>query len=208
MDISLRLEYPDDRKPLYSLDDINSELAVIGTKIWTLDLKDISVELKTLLKKTVLTDEERSKVMEHFLLPMDKLLKIVEKAGRTPNIEGGGELSTTVTTHGYSYPQLYLVEEGVDYTRFDRLHYNESKDGVGIDEILQLISGGDFVMHQLMPNKSVLKVFFRCPDENTGWLITYDGKTPHIGSLSSSDVGTKLVVQAIGPKEWDMNYID
>ena len=208
MNIGQRLEYPDDRKPLYSLDDINGELAVIGTRIWTLDLKSVPADLKTLLQKTVLTDEEKSSVMEHFLMPMEELLNIIEKAGRTPNVEGGGELSTTVTTHGYSYPQLYIAEEGVDYSRFDNLHINVSEDGTGVDEIAQLLSGKTFVMHQMMPNKEVLKVYLDCPDEETGWLMTYDGKNPHVGSFTSAEIGTKALVQVIGPKEWEMKYLE
>ncbi len=78
---------------------------------------------------------------------------------------------------------------------------------MGVDEILQFVSGKEFVMHQLMPDKKVLKVHFSCPDENTGWIITYDGKNPHIGSLTSASIGRKLIVQVIGPKEWEMKYI-
>ena len=71
-------------------------------------------------------------------MPMERLLKIVQKAGRTPNVEGGGELNTRVTTHDYWYPQLYI-----------------SQDGTGVDEIAQILSGGTFVMHQMMTNKDV-----------------------------------------------------
>ncbi len=41
----------------------------------------------------------------------------------------------------------------------------------------------------------------------TGWMITYNGNNPHVGSLTNSSVGTKLIVQIIGPKEWAMNYV-
>ena len=208
MNISLKLEYPDDRKPLYSLDDINSELSSIGTKIWTLDLKNSPSDIRALLKKAILTDEEKGKIMQHFLMPMEKLLEIVEKAGRAPNVQGGGELITTVTTHGYSYPQLYIAEEGVDYSRFDKLHVNVSVEGTGVDEIAQMLSGGPFIMYQKMPGGDVLKICVDCPDEGTGWLITYDGKIPHIGSLTKAAIGTKALVQVIGPKEWDMNYLE
>jgi len=41
----------------------------------------------------------------------------------------------------------------------------------------------------------------------TGWMITYNGKNPHVGSLTISSVGTKLIAQIIVPKEWAMNYV-
>jgi len=208
MNISLKLEYPDDRKPLYSLEEINSELGIIGTKIWSLDLKNLPSNIKSLLNKEVLTEEEKNSIMGHCLKPMEDLLKIIEKAGRTPNTEGGGELSTTVTTHGYSYPQLYIAEEGIDYSRFDKLHVNISADGTGVDEIAQILSGGPFIMYQMTPDKEVLKICVDCPDHNSGWLITYDGNVPHIGSLTSARIGTKALVQVIGPAEWAMEYLD
>lgn len=208
MNISLKLEYPDDRKPLYSLEEINGELGIIGTKIWTLDLKNAPSDIRYLLKKTVLTDEEKSKILQHFLMPMEKLLEIVKKAGRSPHVHGGGELITTVTTHGYSYPQLYIAEEGIDYSRFDKLHINVAAEGTGVDEIGQILSGGPFIMYQKMPGGDVLKTCVDCPDEDTGWLITYDGKVPHIGSLTKAETGTKALVQVIGPKEWEMQYLE
>ena len=124
------------------------------------------------------------------------------------SLEGGGELSTKVTTHDYWYPQLYITEEGVDYSRFDNLHINVSADRTGVDEIVQILSGGTFVMHQMLPNEEVLKVYLDCPDENTGWLMTYDGKNPHVGSFTSAEHGTKALVQVIGPKEWEMKYLE
>ncbi|MGI9553391.1 MAG: hypothetical protein ACR2NC_00580 [Thermodesulfobacteriota bacterium] len=204
---SIRLDYPDGKASLYSLDDINSELSVIGTRAWTIDLSNVPTDIKQLLKKQTLSDEEKGIILHYFLLPMERLLNIIEDAGRTPNIPGGGEFSTTVSTFGYSYPQLYLSEEGVDYSRFDNLHLNVSQDGTGVDEVLQFVSGSEFVIHQYMPDKNVLQVHFSCPDENSGWMITYNGKNPHIGSLTSSSIGTKLIVQVIGPAEWEMKYI-
>ncbi len=206
MNTCIRLDYAEDREPLYSLDDINAELSIIGSKVSVLDFSNVPAEIKNLLNKSVLSDAEKDMIMNHFLMPMYELLDIIGDAGRKPHVEGGGEISTTVSTFGYSYPQLYLAEEGVDYSRFDNLHINVSENGTGVDEILQFVSGSEFVMHQLMPDGQELKVHFSCNDKN-GWLITYDGKTPHIGSLTSASIGTKLIVQVIGPKEWEMKYI-
>ena len=49
-----------------------------------------------------------------------------------------------------------------------------------------------------------------CPggEQNSGWLITYDGARPHIGSLSSARPGTKALVQVIGPPKWRIRYVD
>jgi hypothetical protein len=39
-------------------------------------------------------------------------------------------------------------------------------------------------------------------------VLTYDGNRPHMGSLTRAQVGTKLVVQAIGPAEWEVEQVE
>lgn len=46
----------------------------------------------------------------HFLLPRERLLEIIAATGRKPNVPGGGELTTSVATHGYTYPHLWIVQ--------------------------------------------------------------------------------------------------
>jgi len=57
-------------------------------------------------------------------------------------------LDTFVANLGHHYPQLHQVQKGVDYTRFDRFHVNAGPDGSGVDEVLQMLSGSGFVVHQ------------------------------------------------------------
>ncbi|MGO9152863.1 hypothetical protein [Mycobacterium sp.] len=47
-----------------------------------------------------------------------------------------------------------------------------------------------------------------CLDERRGWLGTYSGVRPHIGSLSSAALGSKLLVQAFGAPEWTLTYTE
>jgi hypothetical protein len=51
-------------------------------------------------------------------------------------------MTSFVENQGYSYPQLYVVEAGSDYRRFDRLHTNTADDGIGVDEIGVLWGAG------------------------------------------------------------------
>lgn len=73
----------------------------------------------------------------HFLLSRERLLELIVRAGRTPHVPTGGALTTVVLTHGYSYPQLYLVQQDMDYTRFDRFHVNVADDGTGVANALR-----------------------------------------------------------------------
>lgn len=204
----LRLEIPGCDTPLTAVEAINDKLAMIGSRVWPLDLHPIHEDIRQLLLKCSLNDDETERVKNYFLLSRMRLLEIIEHAGRKPNLPGGGELTTSVSNHGYSYPQVWIVQDEIDYSRFDRFHINVSKDGTGVDEILQMLSGGGLVIHYRKPDKEVLTLHLDCPDDNQGWLLTYNGGAPHIGSLSGALPGTKALVQVIGPREWEMKYLD
>ena len=96
----------------------------------------------------------------------------------------------------------------MDFSRFDRFHVNTADDGTGVDEILQMVSGRGFVSRHLLINGEVLTLHLGCNRDDAGWLLTYDGGLPHIGSLTRAEPGTKLMVQVIGPAQWQMRYLD
>jgi len=136
------------------------------------------------------------------------MLEVIAQAGRKPQVEGGGKLETYVSNFDYWYPELYVVETGVDYTRFDRFHVNVADDGSGVDEFMQVLHGGGVVVHQRRPDRVVITVHLDCPSESSGWLMTYDGTLPHIGSLTNAALGTKLLQQIIGAPAWAIIYVD
>ena len=112
------------------------------------------------------------------------------------------------TTHKIAYPELYQVEPGVDYSRFDRFHENLSGDGTGVDEIMQVLSGVGTRFSQHLPRGGDLVLELGCFDPVSGWILTYDGAIPHIGSFSGCSAGSKILMQIIGPPRWVMRYED
>jgi len=202
----LRLEASGSPVVATTLADVNRELTVVRSKVWPLDLQGAPAAVRRLLAKPTLDAAETATIMDHFLLSRERLLAIIAEAGRAPNVPGGGALSTQVDSHGYSYPQLWLVQDGTDYSRFDRFHVNTADDGTGVDEVLQLLSGAGIVIRHRLPDGNVLALHVGCPNSDAGWLVTYDGGHPHIGSLSSARPGTKALVQAIGPPRWSVRY--
>jgi hypothetical protein len=201
-DEGIQLGFSDGRPLLTALVDINRILADIGSHVWPFDLGHAPSEIQRLLQQATLTKAEAEKVEAHFLLPRERLLEVIAGAGRAPHVPGGGALTTEVLTHGYSYPQLYLVQDKVDYSRFDRFHVNVADDGRGVDEVMQVLSGRGIVIVQRLRKASVLTLHLDSP----GWIVTYDGSNPHIGSLTKAEPGTKVLVQAIGPAQWRMRY--
>jgi len=204
----LSLEFSDCRAAPETLEGINEELLEIGAGVWPLDLQIQPPDIRALLAKRVLDEAEAGRVKEHFLLPMDRLLQIIAKAGRTPEVPGGGCPTTFVTNQGYGYPQLYQVEDGIDYSRFDRFHVNVSTSGDGVDEVFQMLSGGGLSIRQKLDDGEILTLTLRCPDRGQGWLGTYSGTRPHIGSVSAATVGSKLLVQAFGAPQWMLSYVE
>ena len=202
------MTYSDGRAVPTTLEGINQDLSRIGAGVWPLDLKSQPADIRALLAKCHLDEAESKRVKDHFLFPMDRLLEIIANAGRSPQIPGGGALSTFVTNHGYGYPQLYQVEDGIDYSRFDRFHVNIAPKGEGVDEVFQMLSGSGFVIHQRLDDGETLTLKLSCPNTGQGWLGTYSGVRPHIGSVSSAAVGSKFLVQVIGAPKWNLQYVD
>jgi hypothetical protein len=177
------LTLPGHETPVTSLAEINEALSEVGAKLWPLDLGQASGETQ-------------------------RLLEIVSAAGRMPQIPGGGELTTLDKTHEITYPQLYQVEAGVDYRRFDRFHVNLSDDGAAVDEVMQVLSGVGIRFNQHLPRGGDLVLELGCPDPASGWILTYDGAIPHVGSISGCSAGSKILMQVIGPGRWVMRYDD
>jgi hypothetical protein len=162
--------------------------------------------IRTLVAQPDLSDADKTILLDHFWLPRERLMETLAAAGRDPNVPGGGALETRVANQDYGYPQLWTVRANTDYRRFDRFHVNVSHDGTGVDEVLQMLSGIGVVVQLQTPDGGVLTLRLDCPGAEQGWLITYNGGRPHIGSLSSATPGTKLVVQAFGPPVWSLSY--
>lgn len=203
---SVRLEFSSGRARITSLDDINDVFKKLGARVFPLDIGEIPHDIQKLLEKTSLTPAENERLKAHLLLPRERLLEIISAAGREPQVAGGGALKTHVDPHDYYYPQLYIAQGNADYSRFERFHVNEAEDGTGVDEILQLLWGKGFEAHQLMPDQTILSLRLDCPSPDRGWILTYDGKKPHLATLSGATPGTKVLVQVIGAPRWVMKY--
>ena len=203
-----RLEFSDGRPAIVDIESINSALAALGSRIWTRDLTSAPPEVRKLLRQSALSPSEAEQVKTHFLYPRQRLVEIIKSAGREPNVPDGGELETFVTTLDCWYPQLHVIAEGVDYSRFEKFHVNTADDGTAVDEIIQILSGSEFVYHLRASDGLTLTVHLACIGDETGMVLTFNGKTPHLGKVSMATPGTKVLNQAIGPAQWALRDCD
>lgn len=205
MTIGLRLERADGFASV-EIEAVNAALARFGAMVWPLDLSGVASDIRGLLARPTLDAAEVERIKAALLLSRETLLGKLAEAGRSPHVPGGGAVETAVANHGYSYPQLFVVEAGADYTRFDRFHVNVAEDGTGVDEVMQILSGGGVRILQRLPDGEAVTLTLDCPSAEQGWTVTYDGAVPHIGSMSSAAPGTKALMQVFGPARWTMRY--
>ena len=205
MTSGLRLERGSE-PALVGIEAVNAALARFGAGVWPLDLGGIAPGIRRLLDLPTLDAAQSQRIEAAFLLSREALLAKLAEAGRSPHVPGGGALATEVANHGYAYPQLFVVEEGADYSRFDRFHVNVAEDGTAVDEVMQILSGGGVRILQRLPGEEPVTLTLDCPSADRGWTVTYDGAVSHIGSMSSAAPGTKALMQVFGPARWTMRY--
>jgi hypothetical protein len=203
----LLLEF-DGRRRVTDQSEINETLRPVGAGVWPIHFGAAPDDVRDLLRQPVLDDAATARIKQQFLLARSDLLDVITRVGRTPEFSDGGRLETLDVTNGVHYPQLYLVDANTDYTRFDLPHRNATAAGPGVDEVVQLVSGGGFRLMQELPGVGWYTLTLDCIGDGAGWVLTYDGSRPHMGSLTRAQVGTKLVVQAIGPAEWEVEQVE
>ena len=79
----VELEFPDGRPPLTAASDVNTALAEVGAGVWRLDLTGARDNVRELLTRHTVTDEDTERLRANFLLPRERLLEIIAAAGRT-----------------------------------------------------------------------------------------------------------------------------
>jgi hypothetical protein len=84
----VRLEFSGERAPLTDLADVNATLLPVGARLWPSDLRGIPDDIRGFLAKPTLDEREVATVREHFLLPRERLLELIEQAGRDRQVPG------------------------------------------------------------------------------------------------------------------------
>lgn len=141
------MSYSDGRAPTQGVEKVNEELKVIGVRVSTLLLPEEAKPILEVSKERAITKEESEKLISLFSLHRGDLLGQIKKAGRVPEAHRGGFLSTSEVGVA-PYPKVYdmkaMTPEVMHYLqdKFGKLHVNSSDDGVGIDEVMTIVSGG------------------------------------------------------------------
>ncbi len=208
----IKLSYSDRRTVTLGLADINEVLQSIGVRVNEVPLPTAAKPLLNASQDRALTQEESAQLITLFALHRGELLDIVSGAGRKPEAHRGGYLSTSEVGVA-PYPKVYdmkaLTPDVIDFLKekFGKLHVNSAENGMGIDEVMTLVSGGPWTWFFVLPDDVVGKLTLGHVDLNgKGWRISYPGLVPHGGYLDPEH--GLVVAHAHGPKNFVMRYED
>ena len=206
----IKLAYSDGRPVTTGVDNINSVLRSVGVRVSTLPLPKAASPILKASHTRALNLEESDELLSMFSLHRGQLLEEVRKAGREPEAHRGGYLSTSEVGVA-PYPKVYdmkaMTPEIKEFLqeKFGKLHVNSAENGVGIDEVMTIVSGGPWTWFFLLPDNVIGKLTLGYVGlDGQAWRISYPGLGPHGGFLDS-EYGL-VVAYAHGPKNFAMRY--
>ncbi|MFI1213017.1 hypothetical protein ACH4UV_36175 [Streptomyces sp. NPDC020802] len=208
----LTLSYIDGRPSTTGIESVNEVLRTVGVHA---SRTPVPAEARPILEASrfrALSEDEQAELISMFALHRSDLLAHIQLAGRTPEAHDGGHLNTS--EHAVApYPKVYDMQsmdadaKHFVQARFGRLHVNTTDEGVGIDEVMTVVSGGPMTWFYRLPDGVVVKL--TVPAVETGeaaWRISYPGKRPH-GAFLDAEHGL-IVAYAHGPEKFVMRYED
>ena len=206
----LTLSYSNGQPATLGVENVNKVLRSVGVRVSQVAIPDKAKPIIKASKKRAVNQAEADQLISLFSLNRKTLLEEINKAGRKPEAHRGGFLSTSEIGVA-PYPKVYdmnaMTPDVKHYLqkKFGKLHVNSSKNGMGIDEVMTIISGGDWTWFFTLPNNVVGKLTLGyVPANGKAWRISYPGLGPHGGFL---DAQYGLVVAyAHGPEHFVMRY--
>lgn len=211
-DSPIVLHYSDGARSDYGIRAVNKRLSDIGVRVSQVAIPE---NAKTLLKQSAhraLSQQESDDLIRHFHLGRRELLDEIHNAGREPAMHRGGYLQTAEIDVP-AYPKVYdmkaLDRETAAYLqrKFGKLHINSSEAGVGIDEVMTIVSGGPYTWFFVLEHNVVGKLHLgKVHADGSAWRISYPGLVPH-GGYFDAPHGV-VVAFAHGPKHFVMRYED
>lgn len=202
----------DGRAATVGLDPVNRVLAPIGVHLGTVAIPASVVPLLRISETRALSEEEGRRVMAAFALHRGQLLEEIAKAGRRPEAHRGGAL-TTSDVGDTPYPKLFDMKaipedfRPIAKAKYGKFHVNTSDEGVGLDELMTVVSGGPWVWFFRLADGELVKLTVGpLRPDGKAIRVSYAGLVPHAAFIAAPHGLT--VAHAIGPKTFRMRYDD
>ena len=208
----LMLSYSNGKPATTGVHNVNAVLSEVGVRVNTVSLPEAALPILKTSQSSAINSEEAARLLSAFSLHRGELLEVIEKAGRTPEAHRGGFLSTSEIGVP-PYPKVYDMRamsaevKAQLQGKFGKLHVNSADNGVGIDEVMTIVSGGPWTWFFLLPDDVVGKLTLgHVGLDGPGWRISYPGLGPHGGYLDA-EYGL-VVAYAHGPENFVMRYVE
>ncbi|WP_338930491.1 hypothetical protein WEB32_01100 [Streptomyces netropsis] len=209
-DGNLKLSYTDGRRATIGIDAVNQVLRAVGVHVSQTPIPAEAHPILNASRTRALTEDENAKLISLFSLHRGDLLAHVQLAGREPEAHRGGFLNPS--EYGVApYPKVYDMKtmdtdaRHAVQERFGRLHVNSSDHGVGIDEVMTVVSGGPWTWFYRLPDGVVAKLSVPAVEiGDAAWRVSYPGIRPH-GAFLDAEHGL-IVAYAHGPEKFVMRY--
>ena len=208
----LALHFSDGTQSATGLEEVNARLREIGVRVSEVSIPADTKPILQASRKRAITPAESETLLRHFHLGRRELVDEIVRAGREPEMPRGGYLHTSESGVP-PYPKVYdmkaLDMQTASYLqeKFGRLHVNSSMAGVGIDEVMTIVSGGPYTWFFVFDGGVVGKLRFgTVSGTSKAWRISYPGLVPH-GGFFDADHGL-VIAFAHGPEHFIMRYDD
>lgn len=205
----VKLQFSDGRPNAVGLEDVNAVLRSVGVRASTVSIPEAAKPILNASQSRAITEAEQEELIKLFSLNRAQLLEQIELAGRVPETPRGGLLGTRQPGIA-PYPKVYdMLAIPDDYRAtvletFGRFHVNMARNGVGIDEVMTVVSGGPFTWMFVLPDAVVVRLTVGPATEETSIRLSYPGMGIHAGYMDAKQ--GLVVAYAHGPEEFDMHY--
>ncbi len=207
---SIELAFSDGHPSVNSITAVNEALHRVGVRVSSISSVPKAAPILAKSRVAALNADQYANLLQIYSLDRAALLDQIAQAGRAPATEGGGALETQELGIP-PYPKVYDMKAMSHADKiwalgkFSKLHVNTDPNGVGVDEVMSLVSGGPWTWFFLLPGNVTGKLMISeiGPGE-AGWRLSYPGSRPHGGFLNSEH--GIVVAHVIGPKVWIMRY--
>lgn len=205
----VKLQFSDGRPNAVGLEEVNAVLRSVGVRASTVSIPDAAKPILKASQSRTVTEAEQEDLIKLFSLNRAELLEQIELAGRVPETPRGGLLSTRqpgVAPYPKVYDMLAIPKEhraGV-LESFGRFHVNMAENGVGIDEVMTVVSGGPFTWMFVLPEGVVVRLTVGPASEETAIRLSYPGMGIHAGYMDAKQ--GLIVAYAHGPEEFVVHY--
>lgn len=208
----IALHFSDGQASAIGIEAVNSRLRGVGVRVTEVPIPEPARPILLASRTRAVTSVEAQALLKHFHLGRRELLEEIEAAGRKPEMHRGGWLQTSeagVPPYPKVYDMMSLDPETTAYlqVKFGKLHVNSSDAGVGIDEVMTIVSGGPYTWFFVLGDGVVGKLRLgSVADGGKAWRISYPGLVPHGGFFDARH--GLVIAHAHGPEQFVMRYED